>query len=96
MKMRKTEQILPPIKEPIRYCECGKPIYDGRVKTCATCKAAIKKVTSRRPSTIAKYAFKEELLATISEIEDSNKMLTWMLDENKKRVQQLKAKLFNL
>lgn len=96
MRMRKSEQPLPQGKAPVRYCECGKPIYDGRVKKCAACKAAIKKVHSQRPSTIAKYALKEELLATIDEIEDSNKMLEWMLTENKKRVQMLKAKLFKL
>lgn len=91
MRSRACEKILPLPEPPARYCECGKPIYDGRCKTCPACKAAKKKVSSKRRSTIEKYATREELLATIAELEDAVKMQQWMLDESKKRLLSLKA-----
>jgi hypothetical protein len=91
MRMRQCDKILPVPKEPVRICECGKPIYDGRRKLCPACSVAMKKIHSKRSSTIARYAAKEELVATIAELEDSIKMQQWMIEETKKRVIALKA-----
>lgn len=96
MKIRKCDRVLPDAKEPVRYCECGKPIYDGRRKLCPACKAALKKANSKRPSTIAKYATREQLMAAISELEQSMQMQQWMLDETKKKVNVLSELVFKI
>jgi len=96
MRQRSCDKILPEPKEPIKICECGKPIYDGRRKLCPTCSVAKKKVSSKRVSTIARYATKEELIATIAELEDAMKMQQWMLEESKKRIAALKAAVFKI
>lgn len=91
MRQRACEKILPEPKQPVSYCECGKPIYDGRRKKCPACSAAIKKASSKRASTVARYAAREELLANIAELEDGIRMQQWLLEESKKRLIALKA-----
>ena len=93
MRQRSTEKILPDPKQPVAYCECGKPLYDGRRTKCPACRAALKKTVSKRPSTITRYAAREELMSTISELEDSIRMQKWILAEQEKRLTSLKASL---
>jgi len=96
MKIRKCDRVLPDAKEPVRYCECGAPIYDGRRKKCPACRAAMKKVNSKRPSAIAKYETREQLLVAITELEQSMRMQQWMLDETKKKVNMLSELVFKI
>lgn len=96
MKQRACEKVLPMPAQPTSYCECGKPIYDGRRKKCPACSAAIKKASCKRASTVARYAAREELLASIAELEDAVRMQTWMLEESKKRLIALKAIVFKI
>jgi hypothetical protein len=77
------------------YCECGRPLYDGRMKKCSACKAAIAKVT-KRPYNKRNYALQEKLLATLQELEDSVKMQEWMLQETNKRLIAIKAIIFDM
>ena len=80
---------------PKSYCECGRPLYDGRVKKCSACKAAINKTTKRK-YTKRNYALQEKLLATVQELEDSVKMQQWMLEETNKRLIAIKAIVFDM
>lgn len=97
MKMRKSDLPLPEPATPKSHCpECGKPIYDGRMKVCNACKAAKKKSTSKRPATIERYARREELLATIAELEEATKMQEWILQQSKIRLNTLKTIAFEM
>ena len=86
---------IPEETAPKSYCECGRPLYDGRVKKCSACKAAINKTTKRK-YTKRNYALQEKLLATVQELEDSVKMQQWMLEETKKRLNTIKAIVFDM
>lgn len=96
MRSRLAEKILPMPEQPKSYCECGKPIYDGRRKRCEACTAAVKKAKSKRPSTVAKYAQKEVIIASINELEQAIQMQEWLLLESKKKLTSLKALLFKI
>lgn len=80
---------------PKNYCECGRPLFDGRVKKCSACKAAINKTTKRK-YTKRNYALQEKLLATVQELEDAVKMQTFILEETKKRLNAIKAIVFDM
>lgn len=86
---------LPETVVPKGYCECGRELHDGRMKKCAACKAAVKKVEKRK-YTKHNYALQEQLLATLQELEDSVKMQEWMLQETKKRIISIKAIVFDM
>lgn len=86
---------LPETAVPKKYCECGRPLYDGRMNKCAACKAAINKVEKRK-YTKHNYAMQEKLLATVQELEDSVKMQRWMLEETEKRLIAIKAIVFDM
>lgn len=96
MRQRKTDKVFPVVTEPVKYCECGAPIYDGRKHRCDACKAAMKKIAAKRTSTIEKYVYREELLAAIAELENAVRMQEWLLDESRKKLVDLKAVAFKI
>lgn len=99
MRLNAAEKAQLPIymEMPKGYCkECQTPLYDGRKVTCDACKAAHKKAASKRTYNKHNYMAQEKILAAIKELEDAMRMQEWMLAETKKRVIDLRAKIFDL